>query len=234
MEKERVFLLLFRLKIKKMNDEIQIVIADDHPIFRSGLRGIIEAEPGLKVVAAAENGETAFAYICQYEPDIAILDFDMPHKDGFAVAHAIEEKNLAVDVIFLTMHNSESIFNAALNLGIKGYVLKDSAMPEIIDCIKTVVNGKNYISPQLSTMFLKRINRVNDLHENKPSLNNLTPAESNILKLVADEKTSRQIADELFISIRTVDRHRANICLKLNLHGTNALLKFAVVHKSEI
>lgn len=217
-----------------MKDEIQIVIADDHPIFRSGLRGIIEAEPNLKVVAAAENGEIALAYICQYEPDITILDFDMPIKDGFAVARAIGEKNLAVDVIFLTMHNSEAIFNAALNLGIKGYVLKDSAMPEIIDCIKTVVNGKNYISPQLSTMFLKRIHRTKDLLEDKPTLNSLTTSENKILKLIADEKTSRQIADELFISIRTVDRHRSNICLKLNLHGTNALLKFAVAHKSEI
>lgn len=217
-----------------MENEIQIVIADDHPIFRSGLRGIIESEPNMKVVADAENGEKAIEQIYQYEPDIAILDLDMPGKDGFAVVNAIEEKRLAVDVILLTMHNSESIFNAALNLGIKGYVLKESAMPEIIDCIKAVVNGKNYISPQLTNYLINRKNRSEDLIQDKPSINDLTPAENQILKLIAAEKTSRQIADELFISIRTVDRHRANICLKLNLHGTNALLKFAVANKSLI
>ncbi len=217
-----------------MENEIQIIIADDHPIFRSGLRAIIESEPGMKVVADAENGEKALADICEFEPDIAILDLDMPEKDGFAVARAIDEKRLAVNVILLTMHNSESIFNAALNLGIKGYVLKDSAMPEIIDCIKAVTKGRNYISPQLSTLLINRDNRANNLLVTKPALSNLTPAENQILHLIANEKTSRQIADELFISIRTVDRHRANICLKLNLHGTNALLKFAVMNKSEI
>lgn len=217
-----------------MDNEIQIIIADDHPIFRSGLRGIIESEPNMKVVADAENGEKAIDQIYQYEPDIAILDLDMPGKDGFAVVNAIEEKRLAVDVILLTMHNSESIFNAALNLGIKGYVLKESAMPEIIDCIKAVVKGKNYISPQLTNYLINRKNRSEDLIQDKPSINDLTPAENQILKLIAAEKTSRQIADELFISIRTVDRHRANICLKLNLHGTNALLKFAVANKSEL
>lgn len=215
-----------------MKSEIQIVIADDHPIFRSGLRGIIEMEEGMKVVAAAENGETALSDICKYEPDIAILDLDMPKKDGFAVVNSIHEKNLAVAVIFLTIHNQESIFNAALDLGIKGYVLKDSAMPEIIDCIKAVTNGLSYISPQLSTLLINRGSRIQNTRQDKSLLSCLTPAEYKILKLIADEKTSRQIADELFISIRTVDRHRANICLKLKLHGTNSLLKFAVANKS--
>lgn len=217
-----------------MNTEIQVIIADDHPIFRSGLRGIIETEPGLKVVADADNGETALALICEHEPDIAILDVNMPGQDGFDVAGAIQKKNLAVSVIFLTMHNSESIFNAALNLGVKGYVLKDSAMPEIIDCIKAVQNGQNYISPPLSTYLVNRGHQSAVTINDKFGLQSLTPAERQILKQIADEKTSRQIADELFISIRTVDRHRANICLKLNLRGTNALIKFAVANKAEI
>jgi DNA-binding NarL/FixJ family response regulator len=215
-----------------METETQIVIADDHPFLRRGLRMMIEAESHIKVVAEADNGETALTQICEHEPDVAILDVDMPGKDGFEVARAIQERHLAVDVIFLTMHNSESLFNAALDLGAKGYVLKDSAMPEIIDCIKAVLSGRKYISPQLSTYLINRSNRTDALVQNKPSLKDLTPAEQHILKLIADEKTSRQIADELFISIRTVDRHRSNICAKLNLHGTNALIKFAVAHKS--
>jgi DNA-binding NarL/FixJ family response regulator len=141
---------------------------------------------------------------------------------------------LPVAVIILTMHDSESLFNAALDLGVKGYVLKDSAMPEIIDCIKAVLVGRNYISPQLSTYLIGRGDRAAALARRAPGLKDLTPAEQHILKLIADERTSRQIADELHISIRTVDRHRANICDKLNLHGSNALVKFAVAHRSEL
>lgn len=215
-----------------MNSETKIIIADDHALLRRGLRGVIESEPELQVVAEADNGETALALISEHEPDVAVLDLDMPGKDGFDVTRAIQEKNLAVDVIILTMHNSESLFNTALDLGVKGFVLKDSAMPEIIDCIRAVADGRNYISPQLSTHLINRSNRA--AAQDKSGLDKLTSAERNILKSIAAEKTSRQIADELFISIRTVDRHRANICSKLNLHGTNALLKFAVAHKSQI
>lgn len=217
-----------------MKTEPRIIIADDHPFLRRGLRLTIEAESNIKVVAEAENGEIALAKIYENEPDVVILDVDMPVKDGFEVARAIQERHLAVDVIFLTMHNSESLFNAALDLGVKGYVLKDSAMPEIIDCIKAVLSGRNYISPQLSTHLINRSNRADALSQDKPTLKDLTPAERNILRLIAGEKTSQQIANELFISIRTVDRHRANISSKLNLHGTNALVKFAVAHKSEL
>lgn len=215
-----------------MNNETKVIIADDHALLRRGLRGVIESEPDLQVVAEADNGETALALISEHEPDVAILDLDMPAKDGFDVTRAIQERNLAVDVIILTMHNSESLFNTALDLGVKGFVLKDSAMPEIIDCIRAVTDGRKYISPQLSTHLINRSNR--SAAQDKSGLNNLTPAERNILKSIAAEKTSRQIADELFISIRTVDRHRANICDKLDLRGTNALLKFAVAHKSQI
>jgi DNA-binding NarL/FixJ family response regulator len=217
-----------------MENEVHILIADDHPIFRRGLRTVIEAEAGMNVVADAENGDRAFASICEHEPDIAILDLNMPGRNGFEVTRAIQERGLAVAVIILTMHNAESMFNAALDLGVMGYVLKDSAMPEIIDCIKSVIDGRHYISPQLSTYLIDRGNRSTAFTRQTPTLKVLTPAEQHILKLIADEKTSRQIADKLNISTRTVDRHRANICVKLNLRGSNALIKFALVHKSEL
>lgn len=217
-----------------MENEIQIIIADDHPIFRRGLRGMIESETNLKVIDEADNGEKAISLIFAHEPDVAILDVDMPQKDGFAVAEAIQKKNLATEMIFLTMHNSESLFNAALDLGVKGFVLKDSALPEIIDCIKAVRRGQNYISSPLSTHLINRRKRTEALIEDKPNLKNLTPAERNILKKIADGATSREIAEMLFISIRTVDRHRANISEKLNLRGTNSIVRFAVAHKSEL
>lgn len=215
-----------------MNDSTKIIIADDHALLRRGLRGVIESEPRLQVIAEADNGETALALIGEHEPDVVVLDLDMPGKDGFDVTRAIQGKNLATDVIILTMHNSESLFNTALDLGVKGFVLKDSAMPEIIDCIKAVAAGRNYISPQLSTHLVNRANRT-VASQDEFSVKDLTPAERNILKLIAREKTSRQIADELYISVRTVDRHRANICLKLKLRGTNALVKFAASNKPQ-
>lgn len=215
------------------NYEIEIVIADDHPIFRRGLKAMIEAEADLKIVAEADNGEAALAAILEYEPDIAVLDLDMPKMDGFEIARQVQEKNLAVGIIFLTMHNSESIFNTALDLGVKGYVLKDSALPEIIDVIRAVQRGRNYISRQLQSLLVNRGNRTG-YFESKAKLNDLSTGEHRVLKLIAQDKTSRQIAEELFISVRTVDRHRANMCEKLNLRGTNALLKFAVEHKAEL
>jgi DNA-binding NarL/FixJ family response regulator len=217
-----------------MSDEIQIVIADDHAIFRRGLRSMIEPEADIVVMAEAADGEAALAAIGEFEPDIAILDVDMPGKDGFDVARAVQDKNLAVWIIFLTMHNTEALFNAALDAGAKGFVLKDGALPEIIDCIRAVAAGKSYISPQLSTHLVNRVNRAGALMEKNPSLSDLTPAERKVLKMIANDKTSRTIADELFISIRTVDRHRANICEKLRLHGTNALVRFAVAHRSDL
>lgn len=216
-----------------MGSEIQIIIADDHPIFRKGLRGMIESEAGFKVVAEADNGESALSLISEFEPDIAVLDLDMPGKDGFETATAILEKNLAVGMIFLTMHNTESLFNAALDMGIKGYVLKDSALPEITNCIRAVAAGNNYISPPLSGYLIDRASRADALMRRSPGISDLTPAERNILKLIAAEHTSREIAEKLFISVRTVDRHRANISSKLDLRGTNALVKFAISHKSE-
>lgn len=215
-------------------NELLIVIADDHPIFRRGLRGMIESEANVTIAAEAENGETAFSLICEHEPDIAVLDLDMPQKDGFAVIDAIRQKNLATEVIFLTMHNDEGIFNAALDLGVKGFVLKDSALPEIIDCIEAVRRGQKYISPALSTYLINRRNRSDALAEEKTGLKSLTPSEQNILRMIAGGKTSREIAETLFISIRTVDRHRANTSQKLDLRGTNALVKFAIAHRSEI
>jgi DNA-binding NarL/FixJ family response regulator len=217
-----------------MSEEIQIIIADDHPIFRRGLRGIIEGQADLNVVAEADNGETALSLIKEHEPDVVVLDVDMPGKDGFETVKSIMQQDLGVGVIFLTMHNSESIFNAALDLGVKGYVLKDSALPEITDSIRAVAAGKNYISPPLSTYLVNRAGRAESLTAKTPGISGLTPAERNILKLIAAEKTSRQIADELFISIRTVDRHRANISSKLDLRGANALVKFALVNRSEL
>lgn len=213
-----------------MNNEIRIVIADDHPIVRQGLRQTIEADPELKVVAEAGDGLKAIELIRQLKPEVAILDIDMPHLDGFGAARAILDQGLPVAIIFLTIHSEEELFHAALELGAFGYVLKDSAVDEIGACIRAVVAGRRYTSLPLTADIAQSRSRTND--PLLRAIESLTPTELRILKLLADYQTSKQIADELGISIRTVETHRAHICQKLELKGSHALMKFAVKHKA--
>jgi DNA-binding NarL/FixJ family response regulator len=217
-----------------MSSEIRVLIADDHPIFRHGLRQLIERDPHIKVVAEADNGETALELIATHRPEAAVLDVNMPGKDGFAVLRCLQSQHLPTLVIFLTMHKDEMHFNEALNLGVRGYVLKESAATDITSCIKAVAAGQNYVSPELSTYLLNRGNRASTLLKDQPNLNELTATERRVLALLARYMTSREIAAELFVSVRTIENHRANICSKLNLHGTHALVKFALNHKSEL
>jgi DNA-binding NarL/FixJ family response regulator len=217
-----------------MGSETRILIADDHPIFRQGLRQLFANVAGMTVVSEAGDGQTALAEIQQHKPDVAVLDVSMPAMDGFQVARAVREKELPVELIFLTMHKDEDVFKDALDLGVRGYVLKDSAATDLIGAVQSVVAGKHFISPALSTFLVNRSGRAASLERSKPGLKDLTPTERKILPLIADNRTSSQIAKELFISVRTVENHRANICQKLELHGAHALLKFALEHKSEL
>jgi len=215
-------------------NEITIIIADDHPIVRQGLRQTIEKERSFSIVAEAANGREALEAITEFQPNIAILDVDMPEMDGFAVARVVRENNLPTAVIFLTIHNDEVMFNEAIDLGAKGYVLKQSALEDVVECIKIVAKNQFCVSPSLTTFLINRQRRVLNLTAEKPIIKNLTRSEKRILQMIADDKSTKEIADELFISPTTVEKHRANICRKLDLKGGYALLKFALTHKSEL
>ncbi len=217
-----------------MSDEIRVVIADDHPIVRKGLRQVIEEEPGLKVVAEAGDGETGLALIQKLQPQIALLDLEMPKLGGFAVAQEIRKNNLSVDIIFLTIHSEVDLLHRAMDLGGKGYILKESALIDIVNGIRSVAMGRPFVSPSMTPALLTRLTRSQALEKATPGLGELTPAERVILSMVAAGKPTNVIAAELHIHPRTVDTHRANISQKLHLNGANSLLRFALEHKSEL
>lgn len=217
-----------------MKDKIRIVIADDHPIFRQGLRQVVEKDAQIQVIAEAENGESAVTLIQEHQPDIALLDLDMPRLDGFAVVRRLRDLSLAARVIILTMHQDDLHFNEALNLGAQGYLIKDSAAADVVQAIHAVAAGQRYISPTLTTFLLNRTQRAATLSAQQPGLGRLTVTERRVLALLAEYKTSKEIAALLGVSTRTIENHRANICVKLELHGTHALVKFALDHKSEL
>ena len=215
-------------------DEITIILADDHPIVRKGLREVIEDDRRLKVVAEAGNGREAVESVEKLQPRVVVLDINMPVMNGFEAAREIKSKNLLAGIVFLTMHRDEEIFNEALDLGAKGFVLKDSAIEDIIECVKEVAADRYYASHSLTTFLMNRSRGAIRLTEKQPSINDLTAGERAILKLIVENMTSREIGEQMFISPRTVEKHRANICQKLDLHGSHSLFKFAVLNKSKL
>ena len=217
-----------------MTAPIRLLIADDHPLLRAGLRQVIETDTHLKIIAEAADGKTALQLLTSHQPDVAVLDVEMPHLTGFQLMRELRAQRIGTAVVFLTMYSDEEIFNEALDLGALGYVLKDSATTDIIGAIRAAASGQHFISPAISNYLFNRATRSTTLIQQLPRLNDLTATERRVIKLIAENKTSKEIAAELFISHRTVENHRANICQKLDLKGSHSLLKFAFDHKAEL
>jgi two-component system, NarL family, response regulator DegU len=199
---------------------IKIFVADDHPLFLKGLKDTLEEESDFEILGSAKNGQEALENITKLMPNIAILDLDMPIMNGIEVAKVLLKSHQTIKIVMLSMHKDPDIIRAAMALGIHAYVFKDDAVNDLVGAIRVVFEGGNYIS----------IDRANDfsLKNNQQQIGNLTKMEKLILKEIAQEKTTKQIADTHFISTKTVENHRANICRKLNLQGNNSLLKFAI------
>ena len=213
-----------------MVDVIRILIADDHPVVRRGLCAILNEDAGLQLVGEAGDGEAALSIIRKLYPDIAVLDIDMPKMDGFAVAREMGRLGLATKIIFLTLHNDEDLFRAALELGAQGYILKDSAMEEIGVAVKAVAGGRPYFSSAMTARLWQQPGMASAA-PGEASAGALTPTERRILHEIAAGKSSKEIGAELSIHYRTVENHRTNICRKLGLEGANALVRFALQNK---
>ena len=212
-----------------MTDSIDVLIAEDHPIFRRGLMDIINSDPYMSVVANLSNGINVTTVAKNCSPDIIVLDIDMPVKSGLEVATDLQTEKNPAKVIFLTSNSSYEVFSKAIAAGAKGYILKDNAIEDTVNCIRLVAQGKMYVSPSL-TGYL--INDYNAPKSDSPDVlrDKLTPSEFKILNLIAEHKTSKVISEELFISPKTVENHRTNISKKLGVSGTNGLLKFVLIN----
>ncbi len=203
---------------------ITIIIADDHPIFRKGLAETIAANPLFTIVGQANNGNEALKLITSLKPTIAVLDINMPELSGLDVASKAIANNVSTKFIILTLHKEASYFLRAQQIGVMGYVLKDDAIGNIEQCIEVVSQNKTFISAEFSTV-------ISNPEKNALDAYQFTATEAIILKLVAQGKSSNEIADVLFISPKTIDNHRSNITKKIGLEGKNALVKFTLQHK---
>ena len=217
-----------------MKNELRIAIAEDHPVFREGLRQILQQDPSISVISESGNGQDALDQARQLRPDVALLDINLPGLDGLEIARIRKRESRPFEIVFLTMHRDDAIFNEAMDLGVLGYVLKESAATDILKAIHSAVVGEPFISQELTSLILDRGAASKLLQTNRPGLEALTNSERRILKLIASDRTTTEIADDLDLSPRTVDSHRTNICSKLGLRGSHSLLKFAFENKSKL
>jgi DNA-binding NarL/FixJ family response regulator len=200
----------------------RVIIADDHVIFRQGLLNLLKSAPDLSVIGEAGGGAETLELILRERPDIAILDISMPGLDGFEILQKIQSMGIATKVIFLTMHNETLTARRALQLKASGYVLKDNAFEDLLYAVKAVSAGGTFISPSVSERLMKASS------EEGKEVHILTIREREVLKLIASGFTNKQIAVQLFISVKTVETHRTNIMQKLDVHTTADLVRYAI------
>jgi two-component system response regulator NreC len=208
--------------------EITILLADDHRVMRSGLRLLLERQPGFRVVAEASDGREAVDLAQNHHPAIAVIDVAMPRLNGIDAVREINAKHLGTAAIILSMHSDESYVLRALKAGARGYLLKDSPETDLINAIRAVHDGKAFFSPAISKMLADDYVRNLQQRGGEDSYDLLTAREREVLHLLAEGRPNKEVASVLALSPYTVETHRANILQKLNLRGTPELILYAV------
>jgi two-component system response regulator NreC len=208
--------------------QIRILIADDHVIIRSGLRLLLEQQPDFKVVAEANDGREALQMVSKFHPEVAILDVGMPQLNGIEATRQIVAEEPATQVVILSMHADEGYVLRALKAGAKAYIVKNSAEADLIRAVRSVAEGKSFFSPVISKMLLEDYVRQVREKNVEDSYDLLTPREREVLQLVAEGRSNKDVANVLNLSLHTVETHRGNILEKLGLHGVPELILYAV------
>jgi len=208
--------------------KIRVLLADDHTLMRRGLRLIVEQQPDLVVVGEAEDGRQAVALSASLKPNVSVLDIGMPNLNGIEAAKQITEGESAAAVVILSMHADETYILRALKAGARGYLLKDSAESDLVRAIRSVADGKSFFSPAVSKVLLEDYVKKLQRTGSEDSYDLLTPREREILQLIAEGKSNKEVANLLHLSVYTVETHRANIMEKLKLKSVPELILYAV------
>jgi len=208
---------------------LRILVADDHHVVRTGLRTLLETERGWQVCAEAANGREAVEKARALRPDVAVLDIGMPLLNGVEATRQIRKLSPKTEVLILTMHDSEVLIQEVLRAGARGYVLKDDADRNLIAAVDALRQHKPYLSSRVSGVFSKTVRSLGE--DSAPDRRRLTPREREVLQLLAEGKSNKEISGFLGISVKTAETHRANIMLKLNFHSITELVHYAVRNK---
>lgn len=219
--------LRFRWRFE-MPDKMMVLLVEDHAIVRQGLRRLLE-ERGLVVAGEASDGRQAVKMARELDPDIVIMDITLPRLGGIEATRKIRKMNPGTKVIMLTIHDEESFIYKSLDAGANGYMVKDKATDDLLDAIDTVMRGEVYLSPNFSPKVLDSYRKLSKSgRKSIDDFSRLTNREREILQLIAEGYTSKEIANMLFISVKTVENHRANIMNKLDIHETAGLVRYAI------
>ncbi len=208
--------------------KIRLLMVDDHEIVRAGLRMLLQSQPDIEIIAEADNGRDAITKARELTPDIVLMDISLPDIDGFEATRQIKRALPKTGILALTMHETDEYFFKMLNAGASGYVPKKAAPTDLVTAIHTIHDGGVFLYPSLAKSLVRDyMGRAAESGE-REALDGLTDREQEVLKLIADGSTNQEIADKLTISVKTVERHRANIMGKLNLHSRTELVKYAI------
>jgi len=211
-----------------MGQKVRIIIAEDHTILREGLRSLLSSNSGFEVVGEAEDGREAVKCVAKFKPDLILTDLSMPKMNGMEAIREIRRESPETKILVLTVHRAEEYILATFRAGADGYLLKDSTHSELVMAVRKVLSGKHYISPEISDKVIDGYLEGKKTLKSRTALDTLTQREREILKLIAEGYKNKEIAEDLCISVKTVEKHRANLMEKLDLHSIQAITTFAI------